>query len=541
MAGMTVESLIVSLGLDPREFTAGLNRAFAGANDAARVLNDFLDGFRQGMTEAVQEAAQGADNAARNVDDVADAARNAGNALENAGRKGRAVLRETAKQAEKTGATIRNSGSGITELGNRWGSMLKGIVTRFAAPVLGAFATGAMVNSYFSGVADVARMTGSYTTQMEEWRKKRELLSRVTREDIELYRKGKLALLDFNFAMAGLAAVVMRALSPVFREGIKALHGFSDWVRRNEHNIVRFLKAVAIVVTAALIPAFVHWGRIMLANPITWIILAIVALVAIIDDLLTYMNGGRSLLSGFWSRFGTGKEVAEKLGRTLDNLKRIFVAVFGIAKTVVLKFFEYFGGAFAPVADIFENHIKMIASLLEGDFSGAFEAALGIARGFKESLLGLFSGLGNLLVDLLASAMKSVSNFFGELFQGLLNDFLGWIKSIVDKIPPMLKPEGLKKWSASIDAQMKQTAADATGNGEAPPDGGPDTWDTVLAAVPPSATTNQSSSVETNTTVQNVNVFTQATDADGIARDMKNGVNKAYSSSNTAAADGGVR
>lgn len=532
MAGMTVESLIVSLGLDPREFTAGLNRAFAGANDAARVLNDFLDGFRQGMTEAVQEAAQGADNAARNVDDVADAARNAGNALENAGRKGRAVLRETAKQAEKTGATIRNSGSGITELGNRWGSMLKGIVTRFAAPVLGAFATGAMVNSYFSGIADVARMTGSYTTQMEEWRKKRELLSRVTREDIELYRKGKLALLDFNFAMAGLATTVMRALSPVFREGIKALHGFSDWVRRNEHNIVRFLKAVAIVITAALIPAFVHWGRIMLANPITWIILAIVALVAIIDDLLTYMNGGRSLLSGFWSRFGTGKEVAEKLGRTLDNLKRIFVAVFGIAKTVVLKFFEYFGGAFEPVLDIFEGIIKTIASLLEGDFSGAFDSAMETLAGFGKFFVGIFEGIINAAKDFVKKIGDWLSPL-GKVFSRIFgSDDIAQFNNIVD---------AQVKQTAIVDAQVKQTAADATSNGKAPPGGGPDTRDTVLAAVPPSATTNQSSSVETNTTVQNVNVFTQATDADGIARDMKNGVNKAYSSSNTAAADGGVR
>ena len=36
-------------------------------------------------------------------------------------------------------------------------------------------------------------MYGRWTPQMEEWRKKQELLSRVNREDIELYRKGKLA------------------------------------------------------------------------------------------------------------------------------------------------------------------------------------------------------------------------------------------------------------------------------------------------------------------------------------------------------------
>lgn len=544
MAELSVGSLIVSLGLDPKEFNAGVARAFASLSEPEQKLREFLEGFQTGFSEAIQETTRGAAETSQSINDVAAAAQNAGEAITEAGGKGRALLRETARQAEQTGSKIKDAGAGITQLGNRWGGMLKGIITQFAAPVLGAFATGAMVNSYFSGVAQVAQMSGMYTSQMEEWRKKRELLSRVTREDVELYRDGKLALLDFNFAMASLSTTIMRALAPELRTAINILHDFSDWTRDNEHNIVRFLRAVAIVVTAAIIPAFVKWGLVLLANPITWIVLALLALVLVLDDLMTYIHGGNSLLAGFWSRFGSGKEVAEKLSRALESLKRIAVAAFKLAFAAAKAFFTYFGDTIGPIADIFENTIKLIASLLEGDFAGALDAAINIAEAFKSYFLTLFSGLGRLIVDLLAAAMENVGDFFAEFFQGLIDDFLKFVKSLVDKIPDFLKSDSLVQWSAKVDAQIKNTTKDFTGdaaNEAGSKTFGPSAPEAVSAAVSPSYVTNKTGDFSANTTVHSVNVYTQATEATEIARDIVGALTKGFSSSATAAADGGVR
>ncbi|EWG13630.1 hypothetical protein P910_003115, partial [Xylella fastidiosa Mul-MD] len=52
-------------------------------------------------------------------------------------------------------------------------------------------------------------------------------------------------------------------------------------------------KAVLLAVGAVLARAFA-------LNPVTWLIAGIVALVALVDDFITYLDGGESLLGAFW-------------------------------------------------------------------------------------------------------------------------------------------------------------------------------------------------------------------------------------------------
>ncbi|WP_230577704.1 hypothetical protein [Xylella fastidiosa] len=41
-------------------------------------------------------------------------------------------------------------------------------------------------------------------------------------------------------------------------------------------------------------------ARAFALNPLTWLIAGIVALVALVDDFITYLDGGESLLGAFW-------------------------------------------------------------------------------------------------------------------------------------------------------------------------------------------------------------------------------------------------
>lgn len=570
---MAVEELVVTLGLDASGFAASAQQAFAVLDSALRDIAAFMEGVRQGLSGAFDSLRDGAESAGAAIDAVDDsgalpnveteaaktataveavaaAAQKAGGALGVSGKRGADVMQEVRRQAVQTNSIIQQGAAGITQVGQRWGMMLRGIITRFAAPVLGACATGSMVNSYFSGVAQVAQMTGRYSTRLEEWRKKRELLSRVTKEDIELYRKGKLALLNFNFAMASLSTTIMRALRPAFDIAVRALSGFSDWIKANENNILRFLKAIAIVVGTALIPAFVRWGAVMLANPITWIIAAVAALAFVLDDLMTYISGGRSLLAGFWGQFGTGAEVAEKLGQAWENLKRLGVALFNALKTVVSGFVEYFGPAFGGLADVITNFIRLFASLLEGDFSGALEAAKGLLSGFADFFGGIFNGLAQLASDALGAIGSAISNVFnglGDLVQNALNAILdtvaGWARSLLDYIPDFLKSDDMVQWQNNVDAQIKQGAADATGGGGAA-DGGYD-WSAIVANVDQATAAalpaaSQSNNVENNANINSIVINTQATDADSIFKSAADAVQSNFSFP-TAAADGGVR
>ena len=61
----------------------------------------------------------------------------------------------------------------------------------FVAPVLAAVSVGKMIGGYFSDLAAVAESTGAYNKTLEETRLKKAQLQRVTKDDIEFYKKSR--------------------------------------------------------------------------------------------------------------------------------------------------------------------------------------------------------------------------------------------------------------------------------------------------------------------------------------------------------------
>ena len=202
-------------------------------------------------------------------------------------------------------------------------NQLAGLAARFAGPIAGAFSINKIVSGYMKDVGEVARMTGRYSQKLEEWRYKRAMLARVTREDIDLYKKCREGVVKFNIAMADLSAKIVREFHPAIKMGVDILNRFSGWVKENEHNIVRFFMVAAGVITAVFIPALVKMGLALLWNPLTGLIIALGILILVLDDLITYARGGRSVFAEFWAKFGTPEEVKQKLIAFLEKCKKL--------------------------------------------------------------------------------------------------------------------------------------------------------------------------------------------------------------------------
>ena len=147
------ETLFIALGLDASSAVEGLkqlqnnlqNTSNTAVNSAQKLEND------------TQKALQNVDNSAKNINNT------------------------LLKAEEQT----KNAGSSFETMTSKWGGALKGLFTSILAPIAGAMTAGAVLKGYFSDVAQVAQMTGAYSSKMEEWRKKRNMLARVNREDIE--------------------------------------------------------------------------------------------------------------------------------------------------------------------------------------------------------------------------------------------------------------------------------------------------------------------------------------------------------------------
>ena len=308
--------------------------------------------------------------------------------------------------------------SKFNELSQRWVGVFKGIAAQIAAPVAGAFAVGKVINSYMSDIASVATMTGAYSQKLEEWRIKRAMLNRVTKEDIELYKKGREAIVGFRIAMADLSAKIMREAMPVMKFLIDGLNKFSAWCDRNGDNIVRFLKVTAGVLTAIFLPALLKVGAAMLANPLTWIILALGALIVVIDDLVVYMQGGKSALSGFWSQFGTGEEISNAIHTALEAVTAILRALWKPLAAVAAGF-----AAFKTAGVMVQGFVSVLASLRKAMLLVAANPLMVMFMALAMDALDRAGGDWGKVIDIMGQDVVDFLNIFGGLGDTLVESF----------------------------------------------------------------------------------------------------------------------
>lgn len=467
---MEIDSLVISLGLDPTRLREALQQVQS-------TIADFAQGIQEGMREALGEVAEGSQQAETAVAAAGEAASEAGTKIQDAGKRGAQGMRELGDKAQQAASKAKQAGGEVQALGRRFGGFLRGIISTVAAPLAGALSAGAIMGSYMRDVSQVAQMTGRYTTQMEEWRKKRELLSRISREDVELYRKGRLALLNFDFAMAGLSTTIMRALSPAIRFGIDLLNSLADWVRRNEPNIIRFFTVLAATITAVLIPSFSKLARAMLLNPLTWIIAGILLLAIAIDDLVTYIRGGRSEFAALWSQFGSGEEIARALGEAWEWLKSVGQALFDGLLSAGRAFISNYSGAIEGLKEMVRGAINFIKAAFSGNWEDAGKAVRQVFEGVINYIYGIFNGIIQTIRQAIAKLLAMIPSW-DSITQGASS---AWQKA--------------KKFAKGF---WNGGGSDAAPTPGALP---PTNAELTQTAVPVSATTNNTRNV--NTDIQN--------------------------------------
>ena len=335
-------------------------------------------------------------------------------------------------------------------------NQLAGLAAKFAGPIAGAFSINKIVSGYMKDVGEVARMTGRYSQKLEEWRYKRAMLARVTREDIELYKKCREGVVKFNIAMADLSAKIVREFHPAIKMGVDILNRFSGWVKENEHNIVRFFMVAAGVITAVFLPALVKMGLALLWNPLTGLIIALGALILVLDDLITYARGGRSAFAEFWAKFGTPEEVKQKLIAFLEKCKKLLADYLPLITKIV--------GALMGL-----SAVRGVLYLLEKSLGGVGKALgaflrhpailflMAAAYFIYQRWDGMVEGMEALIADLISVWKKAVdwlANYIGSVVDG-------WT-ALTDDCKSIYR--GMVDWTADYMGKIAQGWKDLTGD-----------------------------------------------------------------------------
>lgn len=421
MAGTIADELLIKIGINLDDLKAGLNQAVNQIKNKAKDLGTQSEDISKGVASGQKAVSEG--------------------------------IKNTALNTERAIASAQKGSQAFGQMTSMWGGAITSMLRTIAAPLAGALSLGSVMKSYFGGVAQVAQMTGQYSQKMEEWQKKRALLARVNREDIELYKKGREATLKFQISMADLSTTIMRAASPAIKWLIEGLTNFANWIDRNQNNIVRFLQITAGVITTLLIPAFIKLAAAILMNPLTWIIGLIVGLIGVIDDLIVWLHGGESALDSFWEQFGSREEVLRKiqdgiqwLSDTFDELTNGLIL--GIS-TIVKWFSDFWSSAdgTARVVDSLKNAFKALGTVFDDikiiwnelvamlsdngfldDLKDAFDNALTVILGaFNlffagiQAIFGLIKGVLTGDWDSFTKAADKAIEAVKDIFRGLWN------------------------------------------------------------------------------------------------------------------------
>lgn len=346
------------------------------------------------------------------------------------------------KKADEAKAKLASIGQSVDDFGKKAGHVLMG----FVAPVLAAVSVGKMIGGYFSDLAAVAESTGAYNKQLEETRLKKAQLQRISKDDIEFYKKSREALVKFNIAMGDFAAAAMRSVMPAMEKMIGWLGKVTDWVSRNPDNIIRFMRVLGAVVGTVLIPVFVRWAAVLLANPITWIVGLVLALALAIDDLVVYLKGGRSSLDALWKSMGLVKGDTETLNRLMGWLKdtglslakalgvlltafAAFKVVTGIINGVKIAWTAFTASVWANPLVLALGLVALAAWMLYRNWDDVCSGAQALAEDIADFFTGWGRGIADgffALADDIGDAWDSVADFFAGLIadaSSSLSDF----------------------------------------------------------------------------------------------------------------------
>ena len=347
------------------------------------------------------------------------------------------------KKVDEAKEKLKGIGQSVDDFGKKAGQVL----LQFVAPVLAAVSVGKMIGGYFSDVAAVAEATGAYNKTLEETRLKKAQLQRISKDDIEFYKKSREALVKFNIAFGDFGAAIMRSLIPGMEKALGWLGKVSDWLSRNPDNILRFLKVLGAVVGTVLIPVFVRWAAVLLANPITWIVGLVLALALAIDDLIVYLKGGRSSLDSLWKAMGfvkgdtaalakmiawlkdTGLSLAKALGVLLTAFTA-FKAVTSIINGVKIAWTAFTASVWANPLTLALGLVALAAWMLYKNWDDVCSGAQALAEDIADFFTGWGHGIADgfsALSDDIASAWDAVTDFFADLIgQGAnaLSDFV---------------------------------------------------------------------------------------------------------------------
>ena len=179
-----------------------------------------------------------------------------------------------------------------------------------------------------------------------------------------------------------------------------------------------------------VVTATIAWGAAMLANPMTWVILGIAALIAIIILCIKHWDDIKAALGDFWER---AKKIWEKLGKKFEEIKKKL------------------GNLSGDLGELFENTIKLLSKIwnfLKPFIKWILDVAIDfLLTNFENMSITVMNIIGDIsdLIGNISTILEGVIDFITGVFTGdwdkawagigkIFDGFVGIIKTAINTL-----------------------------------------------------------------------------------------------------------
>ena len=402
-----------AFGIQGADVEGGMDALFRAAQSSGVGIND--------LATAVQTAAPAAKQLGFSFEDTAamvgtlDAAGLDATKMTAAMSKGIVTLAKDGEQPADAFKRVVGEIQGFTAAGDDAAAL------DLAGKVFGTRGATQFVDALKSGKVNFDDLTGAIKSD--------DTILGVGTETQDFAEKWQVVKNNAQAALEPLASTVFSSLGDALTRAMPYFDRFAGWLAENQW----VLGVVAGIIGVTLVTAFFMWATsiwastiALLANPITWIVLGIVALIAGLILLIANWDKVVSWLKDVW-------------GKVVDWLKRVWDSLVGVTKNV-----------WAAIKNAISTYIDKVRGVFQSiwDF---------IKKVWGYSPIGLITQNWDKIMDFFKSIPDKVKNIFNRVRDGIKDAFkaaFNWVADLWNKslgkigfdIPSWVPVVGGKQW-----------------------------------------------------------------------------------------------
>lgn len=199
----------------------------------------------------------------------------------------------------------------------------------------------------------------------------------------------------------------------------KVIGGIINFIKENEPvrvALLSFLATLGTLMMLTVVPAFVAWAASLLANPITWIVLGVTALITGIVLLVSHIQEVGAWFNSVFSAIG--EWITNAAQWVYDNViapvTNFFIGLWNTISGIISGIWNTVTSIFGTIGSwIYNNVISPIANFFTGLWNGiksGVEAAANVIKTIFRTVVGVIKAPINAIIDAINGVIDTINS-----------------------------------------------------------------------------------------------------------------------------------